>query len=235
MWKPRVALILWAELIAFFALGVTLVFINLSFFAPLELKGLDFLFFLRGSLPAPQQIVIVDIDEPSFAEIKRQWPWPRSMHAQLIRQLNKAGAKVIGFDILFAESSDPAEDQAFTQALQEAGNVVLVSGLTVVNDPLFRYTKRIYPLPAFEEVAKIGIPMIFFDTDGVVRRTRLLSEETPSFALQIVNSYLLKETSGILPAAEWRAFRQEDLLKDVLINYLGSPRDRKDRFLLSGA
>ena len=64
------------------------------------------MFTLRGPLPPPEPIVIVAIDEPSMAEIGRQWPWPRSLHAQLIQKLNKAGARVIGFDILFAEPSD---------------------------------------------------------------------------------------------------------------------------------
>lgn len=64
----------------------------------------------------------------------------QSPHAQLIRQLHQAGAKVIGIDILFSEPSDPAEDQALTDALQEVGNTVLVSAWRLKNDPLYRYT-----------------------------------------------------------------------------------------------
>ena len=59
---------------------------------------------------------------------------------RLTRQLHQAGAAVIGFDILFAEPSEPAEDQALALALREAGNGVLSSALSVVNDPLFRHT-----------------------------------------------------------------------------------------------
>lgn len=227
MWKLRITVILKAELIAVLALGITLVFTNLPFFAFFELKGLDLLFFLRGPLPAPQQIVIVDIDEASFAEIGQQWPWPRSIHAQLIRQLNKAGAKVIGFDVLFAESSDSLEDQIFADALKEAGNVVLVSGLAVSNDPLFSYTKWVYPLVAFEQATKVGIPIIYFDADGVVRRTRLLSEVMPSFALQLVNSYLIKQSPRTDLATKVNGVDRKTLSRDVLINYLGPPRTVK--------
>ncbi len=106
-------MILPATIVAVVAFGITLLLSNLSFFTFLELKGLDLLFVLRGPLPSPDPIVIVAIDEPSMSEIGRQWPWPRSLHARLTQQLNKAGAKVIGFDILFAEPSEPAEDEEF--------------------------------------------------------------------------------------------------------------------------
>jgi adenylate cyclase len=100
-----------AVLIAEAAFVAMLVLTNLPPLSFLELKGLDLLFLLRGPLPPPSEVVVVAIDEPSFAEISKQWPWPRSVHARLIDQLKKAGAKVIGFDVLFAERSQPAEDK----------------------------------------------------------------------------------------------------------------------------
>ena len=204
-------------IIAFIAVGLTLILTNLSFFSLLELKGLDLLFALRGVLSPPSQIVIVAIDEPSLAEIKQQWPWPRSLHAQLIRQINKAGAKVIGLDVLFAEPSDLEEDTALERALQDAGNIVLVSALAVVNDPLFRLTTRIDPLPAFAKVAAgVGSPIITIDGDGVVRRSRLLYPGMSSFALQIIGKYL--------SAPERKALSKLDLAKDAIINYPGPPR-----------
>ena len=203
-------------LIAIVSTGLTLILINLSFFSLVELKGLDLLFALRGVLPAPNQIVIVAIDEPSMAEIQRQWPWPRGIHAHLVQQLNKAGAKVIGFDVLFAEPSEPEEDAALENALRSAGNIVLVSALSVVNDPLFKLTSRVDPLPALAKVAAVGSPMINIDADGVVRRTRLLYPGMSSFALQIIGKYL--------PISERKSLVKLDLSKDVLINYLGPPR-----------
>jgi adenylate cyclase len=47
-------------------------------------------------------IRIVDIDDPSLNEIG-QWPWPRTVVAQLVDRLRDAGAAVIAFDIDFAE------------------------------------------------------------------------------------------------------------------------------------
>ena len=209
-----------AILIAIIALGFVLVLNNFSLFALLELKGLDLLFALRGTVSPTDRIVIVAIDEPSMAEIRRQWPWPRGTHARLIRQLNKAGAKVIGFDVLFAEPSDKTEDSALEQALRDAGNVVLVSALSVVNDPLFRLTTRIDPLPAFAKTAAgVGSPIITIDPDGIVRRTRLLFPGVSSFTLEIV--------ARDLSAAEQKQLSKQDLGREVLINYPGPPRTVK--------
>ena len=202
--------------IAAVAAVLTLILTNLSFFSLLELRGLDLLFVLRGVLSPPNQVVIVAIDEPSMAEMKRQWPWPRGIHAELIRHLSKAGAKVIGFDVLFAEPSEEGEDLALEHALQDVGNTVLVSALAIVNDPLFRLTTRIDPLPAFAKVATVGSPTVTVDGDGIVRRSKLLSPGLSSFALQIVGKYL--------SAPERRVLSNLDLSKDVLINYLGPPR-----------
>lgn len=221
----KTPLILSATIVAVAAFGLTLLLSNLSLFSLMELKGLDLLFTLRGSLSAPKDIVIVAIDESSMAEIGQQWPWPRSLHAQLIRQLNQAGAKVIGFDILFSEPSEPNEDQTLARALHDAKNVVLVSALSVVNDPLFRHTIRIDPVPAFREVATVGGPFVNIDGDGIVRRARLLAPDLPSFALQIVRRYLEQPTPAAAAAPQPRRFNQKDFLQqDVLIRYLGPPK-----------
>ncbi len=45
----------------------------------------------------------VDIDEESLQKFG-QWPWPRTLLADLVSKLSKQGAAVIVFDILFAEA-----------------------------------------------------------------------------------------------------------------------------------
>lgn len=54
-------------------------------------------------VPASSPVVIVDIDDASLAELG-QWPWPRSIFAELIQVLGQAGARAIVFDVLFAEA-----------------------------------------------------------------------------------------------------------------------------------
>ncbi|MDF2365975.1 CHASE2 domain-containing protein [Sneathiella sp.] len=51
----------------------------------------------------PRPVVVIDIDENSLLNLG-QWPWPRSYLAKLVKNATKAGAAVIGFDMLFAES-----------------------------------------------------------------------------------------------------------------------------------
>ncbi len=72
-----------------------------------ELKSFDYLSTVDDPQPPDGGPVIVAIDEPSLAAINAQWPWPRSLHAELIRQLRAAGAKAIGLDIIMAEPSTP--------------------------------------------------------------------------------------------------------------------------------
>ena len=55
--------------------------------------------------PRQQQgypVAIVDIDEASLKAIG-QWPWPRTVVADLVTKLKEQGALVIGFDVIFAE------------------------------------------------------------------------------------------------------------------------------------
>ena len=62
-----------------------------DYWQEIELKGFDALSVATAPMQSKLPITIVGIDEPSFAQVGRQWPWPRSLHARLIDQLTKAG------------------------------------------------------------------------------------------------------------------------------------------------
>ncbi len=74
--------------------------------APLEdmrLRSFDFYQVLNPRIPTAQKpAIIVDIDEDSLRTLG-QWPWPRTLVADLIEKLNGLGAAVVAFDILFPE------------------------------------------------------------------------------------------------------------------------------------
>ena len=54
--------------------------------------------------PLPDMPVrIIDIDEAALAEYG-QWPWPRTVVAELVDRLTEAGVAVIAFDVVFAEA-----------------------------------------------------------------------------------------------------------------------------------
>ncbi|MEX6507825.1 CHASE2 domain-containing protein [Jiella sp. M17.18] len=117
----------------------------------------------------PDSIVIVAIDEPSFAELSLQWPWPRDLHARLVEALRKAGAKAIGLDLVFAESSQPAADAALAAAL--GPDVVLAADESVVETPQMVQLVRTEPLPQFIAAgARVGLASVPLDGDNVMRR-----------------------------------------------------------------
>jgi adenylate cyclase len=146
----------------------------LPFGQSLENQTLDLFYRLRAAATQPADLLIVAIDEPSFQELRQPWPWPRRLHAQLVRRLSAAGARLIIFDVIFADATNPTEDTLLADALWDAENVVLGLTFEVTKDP--RFTRRILvsSLPLFQRAAKQqGLCIITPDADGVVRRFRL--------------------------------------------------------------
>lgn len=98
---------------------------------PLEARaGLPALFAWRGTLPPPDGVVVVAIDERAAAALElpeRPRQWPRRLHAELVRTLAAQGARFVAFDLTF--DTPTPDDAAFAQAMREAGNVLLTSSL----------------------------------------------------------------------------------------------------------
>jgi adenylate cyclase len=74
----------------------------------IELKTYDLRFLSRGSQPPSPAVAMVVIDEKSL-EAEGRWPWPRSKFAALVDVLSREGAKVVGFDVIFAEPDENSE------------------------------------------------------------------------------------------------------------------------------
>ena len=135
----------------------------------LELRSFDYLSTVDDPRPPPGGPVIVAIDEPSLADINAQWPWPRSLHAELVRQLRAAGARVIGLDIIMAEPSNPDNDAAITEAV--GPDVVLAGDETLIETPQASQLIRATPLPQLTEAGAVtGIASIDLSGDGTFRR-----------------------------------------------------------------
>jgi len=61
----------------------------------------------RNKTEPPEELALILIDETSLKLMNRivgRWPWPRSIHADVIEFLRLGGAKAILFDILFTEN-----------------------------------------------------------------------------------------------------------------------------------
>ncbi|MAU95948.1 MAG: adenylate/guanylate cyclase domain-containing protein [Fulvimarina sp.] len=124
---------------------------------------------MRPLAEADGGIVVVAIDEPSFAEIGLQWPWPRDLHARLVAALRQAGAKAIGLDLVFAEPSTGEADRLLAEAL--GPDVVLAADESVIETPHMSQLIRTDPFPdLIAGGARIGLASVSLDPDGVLRR-----------------------------------------------------------------
>src|SRR5262245_58352438 len=92
-----------------------------------ELDTVDQRFNIRGSNGAPDDVVVVGIDDVTFDDLQERWPFRRRFHAQAIDALSKAGAKAIAYDIQFTEPSNPRDDNALIDAVDRANGVVLAT------------------------------------------------------------------------------------------------------------
>lgn len=136
-----------------------------------ELRTFDVLSRLDNGRSSAMPITIVGIDESSFAELRLQWPWARSLHGQLVESLGRAGAAVIAFDVVFSEGSDPDEDERFAEAIRRAGNVVLASDYDVQETTYATQEMQIEPLLLFRQAgATKGLAAVGLDGDLVLRQ-----------------------------------------------------------------
>jgi adenylate cyclase len=149
-----------------------------------DLKLFDYMSTLRRPILAADAPIIVAIDEPSMADVNLQWPWPRTLHARLIRTLRAAGAKAIALDIIFSEPSRPESDEALAKALGE--DVVLAGDETLIATPQADQLVRVEPIQALTETgAKPGIASIGLGRDGVFRQMPTYSD---GFALRLAQA-----------------------------------------------
>jgi diguanylate cyclase (GGDEF)-like protein len=81
--------------------------------------------FKLGQREPTGELLLVDIDAKSLAEIGA-WPWPRSIHAQVIDRLVEYGAWETALDIDFSTSSSPEQDAALEDALRRASGAVIL-------------------------------------------------------------------------------------------------------------
>lgn len=84
---------------------------------------------IRGEQPARDDVVVVGMDDASLNELNQQWPLRRSLHARAIDVLTAAGAKVIAYDITFAEPTTPFDDSGQAQRAAEDNDIALYEAI----------------------------------------------------------------------------------------------------------
>lgn len=113
-----------------------------------------------------QTLTVVEIDSKSLAAAG-EWPWSRERYAQVLDNLNSAGAGLIGFDIDFSSRSTPEGDAALKRAIdQNAGWVVLPTFL----QPDYKHLNL--PIEDVAENALLASVNIELSSDGRARSYR---------------------------------------------------------------
>ncbi len=207
-----------------------------------DLNSRDLLFEIRGPLDLSESdIVIVEISSRADDEIPYKYPWPTYVYAKLIENLNRAGAKVIAFDVLFDQPDlyDLNNDTLFAKAVEEAGNVIF-SG-RVRQEPERRFLGGVvadqrtpsFPRQMFLDATPWGIGFVDMrpDLDGFIRsypfQFNYLNETYYSFALQILpllfGEYVTLQNSEDYYLAANQAIPKTERNR-MLINYHGGYR-----------
>jgi serine phosphatase RsbU (regulator of sigma subunit) len=110
----------------------------------------------RSSAPA----VVVAIDERAL-DARGQWPWPRTVSAELIKAISAANPAAIGVDLLFTEPdrSSAGADATLADAIHDRKVVLGVAGL--------EFRDRRFPFPPQAAPTKItsrrDLPLLRFD------------------------------------------------------------------------
>src|SRR5262245_51877644 len=165
-----------------------------TWFAPsLSAASSNMLFRLRGALSAPDDVVIVAIDDQSFQRVGR-WPWPRSVMAPAPDRVTGSRTRAVCIDVIHAEPSSPEEDRRLAGAIARNGRVALPAQLYESASKESRITAWLRPLPEFTGGAfRIGHAHVSPEVDGTVRSIQLSkaddrAERLWAFGLEVVRA-----------------------------------------------
>jgi len=188
----------------------------------LSLKFIDQSFSERGEIDIADSadVIILELNQESDEQIPPPYsnPYPRWFYAKVIENLNEAGAKVIGIDVVFANSdnrySEPNDELLF-KAIRKYGNVVLAGKLNISQESLqenisdqsnssaigiVRDQNENFDNIFFHADSMIGLVQTLRDYDGVLRNylPYVYSEISsmkfiPTFSFALLNRYFGKE------------------------------------------
>jgi adenylate cyclase len=160
-----------------------------------ELVSVDQRFQIRGEQDPPRDVVVVGIQDDTFDAVGRRFPLRRTAHATAIRNLTNAGARLVVYDIQFAEPTEPfdetpeaaaaaeADDLALQDALLASRRVVLgTDGVFENGDPAIVFDDGLLD----EANATVGGAFFEPESGGTFRHVPYETEGLPSLAVATV-------------------------------------------------
>jgi len=180
----------------------------------------------RAERQPEDRIKIIKIDDASLEAIG-QFPWPRSVYAQLIGMLEEAGVRAVALDIVTAEpSADPADDTAMAEIMKQYTNVILPVQFNFVTKQKakgeFEAESIDYPASTIHAKSdQLGHVNVMPDKDGTVRMLTVGVPEPsgtvmPALSVKLAN-YLLDAQDQIRWDASRSGFYRGD--REIPVNY----------------
>lgn len=160
-----------------------------------------------------KKIYIIGIDDKTLEQYGAVNTWSRDIPAKLVELLNAdetAKPVVIGFDVIYSESSGKEDDKHFADTCKEAGNVVVARSFSFKEMPEkdekgkvtynpYHVNYVIEPYESLKESAVNGYANTMVDSDGYVRQAMAYidyeGERVYSLSSQLYKIY--QESQGI--------------------------------------
>lgn len=123
---------------------------------------LDWLIRQRAVEQAPDpRLLLIDIDDLSLQVLASEagkWPWPRSLHGELLEYLLSQHPKAVAFDILFSEPDqfNPDADSYFAEVLQRSANTYLAALVQQADEGSQPPLLRDYPAATWQAPGQRG-------------------------------------------------------------------------------
>jgi len=165
-------------IVGLLAAAVGLVARGTGLLAGLERDSVNARFSLRGNQGPQSDVVVVGIDNSSLGQLPR-YPFSRRLHARVLQNLHRAGARLIVYDVSFDRPTTEAADLALFDAARQAAPVVF--GTSLISP-----SGQTQVLGGDANLASIGDQAaaadLLPDSDGALRHTLASVNGLPSIA-----------------------------------------------------
>lgn len=199
---------------------------GLEWLTPFDRLGQDALLRLHArSRPAPDNIVLLDIDQKSLESMQAEagaWPWPRAVHGELLGAIKSQQPKAVVFDLLFNEIDRfrADSDAFFNQQLAgdtpvyvpiarlPDGNPILLNNLPATlgiqrsNSADANAAATLLLPQALEQTYWRGGLINFLEDDDSIGRQYWLYQQAQGWRLYSLPGQLAEDFGWLLPATD---------------------------------
>jgi adenylate cyclase len=143
----------------------------------IEATLVDLRLLLAGPTGAPADVVVVGIDDATFAEAGSGFPFSRQRLAAIITATAAAKPKALAVDILLIDAGDSQAEATLADALAQVPSVIAAAGrFEEARNPagLPQTSSELWPLTALTRAAAVGLVNMVTDASGTPRHMPLL-------------------------------------------------------------